>query len=57
LLGDGKSGINLVSSRYTFVKQGPYFEGIIWPDGFDPEAAGAILVDSYGYPIEDWDEE
>ena len=37
------SGVKLSGAKYT--------NSTRWPDGFDPKASGAILIDDYGNPI------
>jgi len=43
--GSDLKGANLDDAKYT--------TGTKWPDGFDAQAAGAILVDDDGNPVED----
>ena len=38
LRGADLTGVDLTSAKYD--------DATIWPDGFDPEAAGAVLVES-----------
>lgn len=54
LEGANLEGVNL---EYSNLEGAKYTTKTIWPDGFDPKAVGAILVDDQGNPLEDSDVE